>query len=179
MVTEKEYLEALQTVKKYELAPENKSRMLLSSFIDYLRNTEFKGRNRIVNILISYRNKDYINKYKYLDEFTKEAFLGLRDAGKTSWRIFHNMQQKEVIANYKNTIRIAQQENTNNQLNTFPNAKELLRQFKHLLRENKDLNIEIASATSKYKSLLDHNRKTVRIMHDIAVMESKLKEMIE
>ena len=155
MVTEKEYLQALQIVKQYELAPENKDRILLSDFIEYVYNTEdIKGQTRLKNIFRSYKNEEYLKEYKYLDEFKKENFLQLRDAGMTSWLLFQRLQQKEIIINYRNNIKIAEQENVNMQLDSFPNAKELLRQFKDSIAETTNTIKELKQLEKKHKELI-------------------------
>jgi len=169
MITEKEYLEALNKVKEHELSPRNKERILLSDFLKSISKHELPRYWRLLNVLNSRGNGDRIKNIKYLDELTKEEFLKLPGAGIGRWKHFHEMQQKEILISYRNTIKIAEQENINKQLVSFPNAKELLRQFKELVAENTNTNKELKQLEKQHKKLVEALKNKLR--SDIIIRE--------
>lgn len=150
MITEIAYLEALQTVKDYELDSKNRTRALLSSFIDFLREREFENKTRLINIL---RNATGYEKDMFLDELTKDEFLRMKNTGKKMYDIFEKMKRIEAAENHKNTIKIVKQENLLEQLTVFPNAKDLLKQLDQSMNQVTTLHSEVYKLANELKKI--------------------------
>ena len=76
-----------QFIKNYQLSDDNyMSRRLYNIFISLINEPHLSIRN----------SKNFIDKYKYIEDIDKKLFLRIRNAGRKSWIEFN-----EVTKNYR------------------------------------------------------------------------------